>query len=368
MPLLYGVTAMIRTRALRALVVVIGPLTACADRTPPASAGAIVSDGSIELQGEITLVELTADDRRGWWVIDKNTRQLILFDSTGVKRDSVGREGDGPGELREPYAVAHLAGDRLVVIDGREHRMTVFDLSREPRLVAAYKAPELFSTLLQARAYDHVLGLAIPFLPYTTEGPKLYTVDITTGEPVDTVDIWQRAPDLLPAGSERPRFIGASRAGDGIALTLRNPFRVAVLHDSGGVTLWPNAVTPKTARDWNQHEIDSMVANIRMTLPPDVPLDSAKAVAFAKSQKRPDLLHLRAFAGAPDGSTWALRLQETGVALARFSADGIQTGSHPLSRKPMLLRSTDDGVATVTETESGAIVIERFRYEGAARP
>ena len=64
------------------------------------------------------------------YVGDDQARMVWQFDSTGVLIDSIGAEGDGPGDFRNITSV-QFVGNRLLVFDGSLQRLTSFD-GRDP--------------------------------------------------------------------------------------------------------------------------------------------------------------------------------------------------------------------------------------------
>ena len=60
------------------------------------------------------------------YVGDRQALMVWQFDSTGVLVDSIGAEGDGPGDFRN-IASVQFVGNRLFVFDGSLDRLTSFD-------------------------------------------------------------------------------------------------------------------------------------------------------------------------------------------------------------------------------------------------
>ena len=60
------------------------------------------------------------------YVLDGQAREVRVFDLAGRHVRTIGREGEGPGELRGPYALAHDARGRLWVADERARRYSLF--------------------------------------------------------------------------------------------------------------------------------------------------------------------------------------------------------------------------------------------------
>jgi hypothetical protein len=70
----------------------------------------------------------TARSRRGdLFVADMSLRKVLHFDATGRLVGTLGRDGDGPGELRGPTSSGLLPGDSLLaVMDGVRLRIVIF--------------------------------------------------------------------------------------------------------------------------------------------------------------------------------------------------------------------------------------------------
>jgi hypothetical protein len=58
--------------------------------------------------------------------IDQANQQLAVFDSSGTRRISMGRRGQGPGEFLSPQAVYSLHKDTLAVFDRQKLLVTLF--------------------------------------------------------------------------------------------------------------------------------------------------------------------------------------------------------------------------------------------------
>lgn len=67
------------------------------------------------------------------YVGDRQALVVWQFDSTGVLVDSIGAEGDGPGDFKNIGSL-QFVGDRLLVFDGSLRRLTSFD-AKDPEEV-----------------------------------------------------------------------------------------------------------------------------------------------------------------------------------------------------------------------------------------
>lgn len=72
---------------------------------------------------------LAVDDWGRMYVLEAQTYQVRVFDSTGAVVRVIGRQGSGPGEFGEPNGLALARNGDIWVYDPNEHRVTVFDSS-----------------------------------------------------------------------------------------------------------------------------------------------------------------------------------------------------------------------------------------------
>ena len=96
------------------------------------------------LFGDVAAVEVDSAGRI--WVLDRQAKELRVFDARGKYVRTVGREGGGPGEFRDPIGLAWAPDGTLWVADPAAGRYTVFDtagifIDSHPRLVAGYSLP-----------------------------------------------------------------------------------------------------------------------------------------------------------------------------------------------------------------------------------
>jgi hypothetical protein len=92
----------------------------------------------------VTAVE--ADSAGRIWVLDGQAKELRVFDARGRHVRSIGREGEGPGEFRDPIGLAWAPDGTLWIADPGAGRYTVFDangifVATHPRRVAGHSVP-----------------------------------------------------------------------------------------------------------------------------------------------------------------------------------------------------------------------------------
>ena len=75
--------------------------------------------------GEVSAVAADADDNI--YVLDSFAQQVYAFDSEGTYSHSIGREGEGPGEMSNAFAIGVGPDNRIWVPDLRPSRISLFE-------------------------------------------------------------------------------------------------------------------------------------------------------------------------------------------------------------------------------------------------
>lgn len=97
---------------------------------PALSVGGIAPPAHIF--GEVPDVARLPDDRIA--VVDRQAQSVTIFDNRGHLVQTLGRQGEGPGEFLDPIGLVRM-GDSLLVWDWRQSRVTAFDLSSDEATV-----------------------------------------------------------------------------------------------------------------------------------------------------------------------------------------------------------------------------------------
>jgi hypothetical protein len=63
----------------------------------------------------------------GFAILNRGTQEVRLFNREGLFETSFGREGDGPGEFRDPVGIQLHGSDSIVVFDWGLRRVSLFD-------------------------------------------------------------------------------------------------------------------------------------------------------------------------------------------------------------------------------------------------
>lgn len=90
----------------------------------------VVRIGSVDGSGPEVLAgvaDVELDGKGRIFVLERQAREIRVFDRDGTPLRSFGREGQGPGELAGPSEIGWGPEGRLWVTDGRNRRYTVFD-------------------------------------------------------------------------------------------------------------------------------------------------------------------------------------------------------------------------------------------------
>jgi hypothetical protein len=90
-----------------------------------------------EMFGEVRAIAVAPDGEI--YVLDRHVPTVRRFGPDGAYLGSFGREGAGPGELRQPEAMAMLPDGRLLVRDPRNARIAVY--GRDGEILPSWRLP-----------------------------------------------------------------------------------------------------------------------------------------------------------------------------------------------------------------------------------
>jgi hypothetical protein len=174
------------------------PVFATLDSAPGLRIGSL--DGPKEEQfGSVTSLAPLADG--GIAVLDAQAKEIRIFGPDGAYVRTVGRAGEGPGELSTPRGLAALGGDTLAVYDWRGGRITFFAPDgRVGRTATAffqgYGQPYRVSffadgSIVGQSGYSGGRGIVSGEKPTFVTDSAVLVFSPTDGSPGDTVDILQ---------------------------------------------------------------------------------------------------------------------------------------------------------------------------------
>jgi hypothetical protein len=219
-------------------------------------------------------------------IVDRTARKVVLVDSIGRITDSLGRRGDGPGDLQDPAGVAALGRSLIVLQSYPTNTLTRFTPGSSPKAVVPpiagdwdgwkweqrdiglefpiQSAPEIWSRRLRAFDDSTVLAYVGPVDSDTSPAALAHLLRLGADLRLrDTVASFvpphriQKAFDDPNAPAGMFREVWGARpvwgAGDGmIALARSNSARVEILDGSLrplAIVRWTPASLPVTEAD-----------------------------------------------------------------------------------------------------------------------
>jgi hypothetical protein len=105
--------------------------------------GSVEGDGP-EIFGQV--YGIAADERGQIWVLDRQARELRVFDARGGHVRTLGREGGGPLEFRDPIGLARSPDGTIWVADPGNNRYSIWNqdgthAENRQRPIAGYMVP-----------------------------------------------------------------------------------------------------------------------------------------------------------------------------------------------------------------------------------
>lgn len=171
--------------------------------------------------------------------------ELVVYDSTGMFKRTVGRKGKGPGEFQGPISVFRWLGDSLVVYDPAVLRWTVMDQGLSARRTAQAPDPNFLQPTWLYRGImvsdgvtDSVSAWVLTVLDSVRAQDPLYTRLLRAWRD-DLGVLW------VQAFADKRRWLGYSNAGEPVGTLTMPPgfeplqigaqFLLGLLQDSLGV-------------------------------------------------------------------------------------------------------------------------------------
>lgn len=228
-------------------------------------------DGPLEFTfGNIRSVGWLPDGRV--FVGDDQAHSISIFSPDGDFLETVGRQGEGPGELQAFLTVSLYRGDSLWVYDYRQRSVTIF--SPQMAFARRFRNPVIEgnywvrSTLADGRFLLFSPGRRrVPGGVGIVPDTSFVIVSAPDGASVDTVGAFEISKaEVLSDGSSRPPFLGPYGAlvgdGDRIVWTEGVAFEYVESTPSGTVrrivriSESPVSVTDEIIRDFKTHYVE----------------------------------------------------------------------------------------------------------------
>ena len=284
-------------------------------------------------------------------VTDGRDNRVHFFNAGGHSIASIGRAGDGPGELRANWHICESAPDTVMVLD------------RQLRRLYSYTARgQLFRTrslTFEANSLTCSPGGSVA----VTAMPEMKGAPINGGERIAyraTVHLYNSRSDSVGAlrnvqvGEPRTlgRFTYFATSGDRIAAAFGDSAFVALLNRSGEVVGgFPAGVSGRRPTPRQYHAAAELLSAQLA-----VEAQRRTSVKLMLRQPMPDRLPpYSAIVSSADGGFWVAENfpGDSLQGLVRYSRTGAPVVRTSLPGHARLLSGRDDGVLAVLEDEGG---------------
>jgi hypothetical protein len=324
-------------------------------------------------------------------VTDNAASRLLLFDSAGTYLRSLGREGDGPGELRHVTSLSVLPGDSFTTFDSRLRRLTIWHAERGSLRAIPVGGSSDYSwpddawlwrdTLVVVRQHSVTPLDAVPARPGIRRWPvrARLTMRDTTGRVLASSPefeamysgLHETGDTRLPFSNRAFTAVARQRIyfgpGDGFALAYLDTSFAWI-----GEIRWPGQREPLTS-----HEVSAVRSQAESLAARRMPLEQARARlanSFAPEilpAERPSIG--RVFV-APDGSVWVERFEAVrlGTALQkagdRWSVISSEGGPIGRLRLPGNSRLEDVRASRAVLVERDSLDVQTVTVRAVIRP
>lgn len=171
---------------------------------------------------------LAADAAGNVYVLDRQGKRVLEYDPTGRHLSTFGREGEGPGELNQPMALALGPGDSIWVSDFSNARITGFPQEGGDPVTIPLPGENVIPGERLAVLGDGFLTTMNQLIMFGRSAGGAMVMDRGDGEDADAVrkvpvmhlDRSLEPVDTLWASVEPPRDMVQLQAGNSVMITM----------------------------------------------------------------------------------------------------------------------------------------------------
>ncbi len=309
---------------------------------------------------QIDANSIGTDRRDNIYVLNPDAHTVAVFDARGGHLRSMGREGNGPGELAWPFGLSVSPEGRASVVDIGNAGLVRFApdgtaLDKVP-IPAGYRGGKLHDAAFSVFGVD------------ATESPGEQSIAVTRlalASAVDTATLLELetpATGVITLGSCGMQVAGVSRIfaprivwdarGDTVVATAAVEYELRVFHGTRQTASIRRPIPPRrTTAEMARAEADGM----RVMTPAGVRECDADEVVEARGVA-PLQQAVGAVRLAPDGTVWVSRSGPKGEPTPTdvFAPDGAYVGTLPLS-VPFPAAFLHDGRILVIEADEADV-------------
>ena len=154
------------------------------------------------------------------YLLDQQLSEITVIDRQGHHLTTFGREGEGPGELRQAQAIMLLPGDRIGVLNGRPPKLNTYTLQGDPLGDLSLASNEGFHFALAAQPAGTEVIVQTTATSFDDDNRTqssinaLRAVDPLSGEYVRDILVETEERDMLGDGGRRVVIIGGEFVAD----------------------------------------------------------------------------------------------------------------------------------------------------------
>lgn len=269
--------------------------------------GGIEGEGPYEF-GDLTGLSVGEDGRV--YLLDRQAREVRIFDARGEHLETLGRQGSGPGELGPALGGIFVRDGAVLVPDLSNRRLTVFPSDRSaPSTISldlAQGLPVRFDLDAEGGVIVQLRGMAAEGIESHAAGDPIVRLS-EVDAPTDTVLLLPRGTTMEFDGSTPQITMLAPEpvwdmARDGrLIWAMNNAYRVEVLRDGRVERVILRAVERQPITGNDERLFRSALEQLLLDAgaPPEVVQGLVGQMAFAEFYPA-----LGAVFAGPDGSTW----------------------------------------------------------------
>lgn len=305
-------------------------------------------------------------------VLDPLNHRIVVFSPEGDVLRTLGREGDGPGEFRQPFAMAVAEGGTIVVADRARRTLTRLTPRGEPLEPVAVEAP-----IFGAADVD-IVGATPVFLWWRWTGrasgfhmlmwggtdPRMVAQVEVSGDAEGRS--FPSCPQAFPGAPYLDPGLVWSASRAGVAVVPNHDYEIRVFSPQGELRRIIRRDVdrePVTVEALREHMEDPFMANAGRGPQALCPVPLEEAIRIKGYLDRVPAISTLFL--SDDGQVWARRgaIPLSAGAIDVFDADGTPLGTLP-AETPFPVAFTRDGLASIRADSMGVERLVLWGGEG----
>jgi len=285
---------------------------------------------------------IAVDDDGRIYVLDYKEAQIKVFDINGDYLKTIGRAGQGPGELASPYSICVTEQNQIMIQDLNNHRMVFFSL--EGNYLKSISTAELIMVGSWIDSEGNIIGLV------STSGPEMQIVELKKFDsdlnPLNSYYSFSRSRGSSGFNPFMPELCWAVDRNDFVICGYPENYEIQIFNTGGMLEI-------KIIKDYEPVKITpDEIERAKKRLPGPMKLDTPKYHPAYQDLTVDE-------EGRIFVQTWEKTKDKSAFYFDVFDSDGRYVAKIPMKFWPRIWKKGK--LYTIEEDEEGYQVVKRYK-------